>query len=135
MATARLTSVPARGVFPVECRADVTREVAATSMSVARPSAVFVALLYLILGVADLGFSLLAFRLGVAEGNPLLAWMEARGLFIPAKLALTGVATGLIAVLYSRDRARALCWALIALMVVVNAYHVVELSARLPTGR
>jgi hypothetical protein len=101
----------------------------------AKPSAVFVALLYLILGVADLGFSLLAFQLGVAEGNPLLAWMEARGLFLPAKLALTGLAAGLIAVLYSRNRARGLCWALIALMVVVNVYHVTQLSAQLPAGR
>lgn len=109
-------------------------ETTAKPMTVAKQSAVFVALLYLILGIADLGFSLIAFRLGVAEGNPLLAWMEARGLFIPAKLALTGVATGLIAALYSRARARALCWALIMVMVAVNAYHVIELSARLPGG-
>ena len=101
----------------------------------AKPSAVFVALLYLVLGVADLGFSLIAFRLGVAEGNPLLAWMEARGLFLPAKLALTGLATGLIAVLYSRNRAQALCWAAIAVMVVVNAYHIIALSARVSAGR
>jgi hypothetical protein len=44
------------------------------------------------------------------------------------------VATGLIAALYSRERARALCWALIMVMVAVNVYHVVELSARLPAG-
>jgi len=95
-----------------------------------RPNAAFVALLYLMLGLADLGFSLLAFRLGVVEANPLLAWMETRGLFIPAKLVLTGVAAALIAVLYSRNRVRPVCWVAVALMAVVDAYHVLGLSAQ-----
>jgi len=104
------------------------------SVKLAKPSAELVALTYLLFSLADLGFSLLAFRLGVVEGNPILAWMDGHGLFIPAKLALTGVATVLIAVLYSRNRARALCWGVVLVMVVVDAYHIIELSARLPRG-
>ncbi len=95
-----------------------------------KPSAAFVALTYLVLGLADLGFSLLAFRLGVAEANPLLAWMAARGLFVPAKLVLTGVAAALIAVLYPRNRVRPVCWMAVALMAVVDAYHLIGLSAQ-----
>jgi hypothetical protein len=102
------------------------------SLNLAKPSAVFVALIYLVLGLADLGFSLLAFQLGVLEGNPLLAWMSRHGLFVPAKLALTGLATALIALLYSRNRARGLCWGAILVMMTVDVYHVVALSARLP---
>jgi len=108
---------------------------AAISATLAKPSAVFVALVYLILGLADLGFSRLAFALGVGEGNPFLAWMQAHGIFVPAKLALTGVAATLIAVLYSRKRARLLCWAVVLVMVMVDAYHVIELTARLSAGR
>ena len=98
------------------------------------PSAVFVALLYLVLGLADLIFSLLAFRLGVLEGNPFLAWMEIHGVFVPAKLLLTGLAAFLLAALYSRNRARALCWGVILAMAAVDAYHVVALMVRLPAG-
>ncbi len=99
--------------------------------SLRRPSGVFVALLYLILGLADLGFSLLAFRLGVPEGNPLLAWMARHGLFIPAKLLLTAVAAVLIGVVYERRRARPVCWASIVLMLLVDAYHILALTGSL----
>jgi hypothetical protein len=95
------------------------------------PSSAFVALLYLIMGMADLGFSLLAFRLGVQEGNPLLAWMARHGLFLPMKVGLTLLATVLIAVVYERPRARAICWASVGLMVLVNCYHVIALTVQL----
>lgn len=103
----------------------------ASLRSLQRPSGAFIALLYLIFGLADLGFSLLAFRLGVQEGNPALAWMAQHGLFVPAKLFLTALATTLIAVLYERARARPICWASVGLMLLVDGYHVAALMARL----
>jgi len=94
-------------------------------------SGTFVGLLYLIFGMADLGCSLLAFRLGVPEGNPVLAWMAARGLFVPAKVVLTLLATVLIGLVYRRPRARPICWASVVLMVLVDSYHVVALTGLL----
>jgi hypothetical protein len=102
------------------------------SANLPRPDGLFAAMLYLILGAADLVLSLAAFHLGVAEGNPVLAFMARRGLFVPAKVALTVLAAGLIAVVYRNPRARPLCWAGVALMAVVDAYHVVGLMVELP---
>jgi hypothetical protein len=57
--------------------------------------------------------------------------MATHGAFIPAKLLLTLLASTLIAVLYARRRARPICWASLLLMLLVDAYHVVALTARL----
>jgi hypothetical protein len=92
----------------------------------------FVALVYVALGVADLGLSLVAFRLGVSEGNPFLALMERYGLFVPTKLLLTIVVAALIGLLYPRAaRVRFLCWSALMAMTGVDVYHIVGLSARL----
>ncbi len=104
---------------------------ASATMSLPRPDGLFVAILYLLLGAADLVLSLAAFRLGVAEGNPVLAFMAARGLFVPAKVALTLLAAGLIVVVYRSPRARLLCWAGVALMALVDGYHTVGLMVEL----
>jgi hypothetical protein len=97
-----------------------------------RPDGLLVAILYLVLGTTDLVLSLAAFHLGVAEGNPVLAFMARRGLFIPAKVALTVLAAGLIAVVYRNPRARLLCWGGVALMALVDAYHIIGLMVELP---
>jgi hypothetical protein len=91
----------------------------------------FVAAMYAAFGLADLWFSLVAFRLGVAEGNPFLALMRQEGLFVPVKLALTGIAALLIGVLYGRSRAQIVCWGALLMMATVDAYHVVNLTGRL----
>ena len=102
------------------------------SLSLNRVSAEFVALVYVVLGVADLGFSLVAFRLGVSEGNPFLALMERYGLFVPTKLLLTVIAATLIGLLYPRAMSvKLLCWSALVAMTAVDVYHVVSLSARL----
>jgi hypothetical protein len=94
----------------------------------------FVAVVYLVLGLGDLIMSLAAFRLGVAEGNPVLAFMVVHGLFVPAKLIFTVLAAGLIVTLYSRSRVQLICWSVLILMALVDVYHVVSLSARLQLG-
>jgi len=102
------------------------------SLSLNKVSSEFVALVYVVLGVADLGFSLVAFRLGISEGNPFLALMERYGLFVPTKLLLTVVAAALIGLLYPRAaRVKLLCWSALMAMAAVDVYHIVSLNARL----
>jgi len=103
-----------------------------TSMS--RASAPFLAVLYLAFGVADLLFSLTAFQLGVPEGNPFLKWMQAQGLFVPAKLGVTVIAAGLMVWLHSLRRAQVICWFALVGMALVNIYHFIFLNARLAAG-
>lgn len=45
--------------------------------------------IYTGLSLLDLGFSLLAFTIGLKEGNPILAWYAENGLFEAAKLLST----------------------------------------------
>jgi len=104
---------------------------AGLSLVLSSVSGAFVAVLYVVFGLADLWFSLIAFRFGVPEGNPFLALMGEHGLFVPAKLALTGVAALLISRLYYRPRVQMLCWSALLAMMAVDAYHVVNLNARL----
>src|SRR5574340_285767 len=99
----------------------------AFALSLGKVSGGFVAAAYTAFGLADLWFSLTAFRLGIAEGNPFLALMGQHGLFVPAKLALTGIAAVLIWVLYRRSRVQLICWAALLTMAAVDAYHVVNL--------
>ena len=100
-------------------------------MSLGKVSGGFVAALYTAFGVTDLWLSLAAFRLGVSEGNPFLAFMGQHGLFVPAKLVLTAITAALIGFLYRRARAQLICWGALLVMVMVDVYHVVSLSARL----
>ena len=99
-------------------------------LSLGKVSGGFVAAVYSAFGLADLWFSLTAFRLGVAEGNPFLALMRQYGLFVPVKLGLTVVAAILISVLYRRSRAQMLCWGALLAMAAVDIYHVFNLAAR-----
>ncbi len=103
----------------------------ALALSLGKVSGGFVAAVYAAFGLADLWFSLMAFRLGVAEGNPFLALMQQDGLFVPAKLILTGIAALLIGVLYRRSRVQVVCWSALLAMVTVDIYHVVNLTGRL----
>jgi hypothetical protein len=94
-----------------------------------RFSGTFVALLYVVFGLGDMFCSLGAFALGFPEANPVLAWMAAHGLFVPAKLALTALAAWLIVALYNHTRAQAVAWAGVIVMALVNVYHLVHLRA------
>jgi hypothetical protein len=96
----------------------------------------FPASLYLLFGLADLFFSLMAFRFGVAEGNPFMAWLVMHGLFVPGKLLLSFLVTGLMVVVYSAARRwRWTVWSGVVLMGCVVAYHLWALPriAGLPT--
>ncbi len=86
-------------------------------------SGAVVALLYAAFSLTDLLLTRAAFSLGVGEANPLLAWLDGHGLFVPAKVALTLVAALLIGFLYSRGRARGIAWSALLLMVSVVGYH------------
>ena len=104
----------------------------------ARPhrSSWFPASLYLLFGFADLFFSLMAFQFGVAEGNPFMAWLVANGLFVPGKILLSFLVTGLMVVVYSAaKRWRWTVWSGVALMGGVVLYHMWALPriAGLPT--
>lgn len=84
----------------------------------------FPAALYLLFGIADLFFSLMAFQFGVAEGNPFMAWLVTHGLFIPGKILLSFLVTGLMVVVYSAARRwRWTVWSGVGLMGAVVAYH------------
>ena len=95
----------------------------------------FTALVYVAFGLADLILSLAAFAIGIGEANPVLAWLGQYGLFIPAKLFLTVLAGGLIALLYQRRGIRPLAYAAIAIMAFVDAYHMWALNTLLSVGK
>jgi hypothetical protein len=71
-----------------------------------------------------MGLSSVAFVLGVREANPLLAWLAAHGLFVPAKLIFTGLIAALMAWVYAHRRARPIIWAAVLLMGAVDVYHI-----------
>ena len=86
------------------------------------------ALAYAAFGLADLAFSMQAFGLGVAEGNPFMAWLAQHDLFVAAKLMLTALVAVLIAWVYPRGASKPVIWGVLAFMAVVNVYHVWGLS-------
>jgi hypothetical protein len=94
----------------------------------------FSASLYIAFGLMDLILSLAAFALGIPEGNPVLAYMEQQGLFLPAKVILTILVAILIAFLHHHKSVRPVAYSAILIMAFVDAYHVWALSALLPTG-
>ncbi|MCS6859012.1 MAG: DUF5658 family protein [Abditibacteriales bacterium] len=89
------------------------------------------ALLFFILSAFDWFFSLLAFEVGVREGNPFLAWCQQNSLFTPAKWALTIVATCLILSLYRYRSGRIVAYCGVLLMALMTGYHIVGLQAYL----
>jgi hypothetical protein len=87
------------------------------------------ALVYVVFGLSDMSFSLLAFQLGFRELNPVLAWAVRGGFFIPGKAAMTVGIGILIAVLYSNRVARVAAWSGIVVMTIVTVYHLAGLNA------
>jgi len=80
--------------------------------------------LYLMFAAADLVFSLFAFSHGVAEGNPVMAWLLAEGLFIPGKIAISLVVAALMLVVYNASRRWWWAiWGSVVLMGAVVVYH------------
>jgi hypothetical protein len=80
--------------------------------------------LYVTLSGADLVFSLIAFSLGIAEGNPFMAWLLKHGLFLPGKIGVTLLVAGLMLVVYVRARrGRSVVWAGVWVMASVVALH------------
>ena len=92
----------------------------------ARPHrAAFPVALYLIFAAADLFFSMLAFSHGVGEGNPAMAWLLERGLFVPGKVCLSLAVATLMIVVYSSSRRWGWAvWGSVTVMGVVVVYHV-----------
>lgn len=78
---------------------------------------------FFMLGTTDLLLSLIAFRLGVKEANPFLAWCLQHHVFLAAKLGLTLISSWLIWLLYHYRAGRAVALAGITLMTGVVAYH------------
>jgi hypothetical protein len=89
---------------------------------------IVIALAYVAFGLADMFLSLTAFRLGVPEANPAMAWLLARDLFVPGKVLLTATVAVLIAISYPTRRARPAAWAALFLTAAVDVYHVWGLS-------
>jgi hypothetical protein len=86
--------------------------------------AAFPAALYLILAAADLIFSLVAFNLGVPEGNPFMAWLLARGLFVPGKIGISLLIVLLMLAVYGgTHRWRWLAWGAVGIMMPVVGFH------------
>ena len=73
--------------------------------------AAFPAALYLILASADLIFSLVAFALGVAEGNPFMAWLLAQGFFVPGKILVSLMVAALMLASWRSSRHRSPAYA------------------------
>jgi hypothetical protein len=91
----------------------------------------FVAALYVVLGCTDLFCSLIAFKLGLPELNPVIRWLLARDLFVAGKLALTVLAGALIILLYPSRSGRVVSLSGVLLMGAVTAYHLVGLEMML----
>lgn len=89
-----------------------------------RYRAAFPVSLYLIFAAADLFFSLVAFSYGVAEGNPVMAWLLRQGLFVPGKVLLSLVVAAIMTVVYSASRRwHWAVWGGVAMTGAVVAYH------------
>jgi len=91
-------------------------------------SGTFVAVVFFAFSMTDMVLSLAAFVKGVPEGNPVMAWLLSENLFVPGKVLFTALVAGLIAWYYPRRSVRAAAWLAVALMGLVNAYHVWGLS-------
>lgn len=83
-----------------------------------------VAFLYVGLSLTDMILSQAAFVLGIPEGNPFLAWLLPRGLFILGKLILTALVGILIAALHTHKKVRFIAAAAVIIMAVVDLYHI-----------
>ena len=78
---------------------------------------------YALLSLLDYGFSIVAFKLGYEEANPILAWYKERGLFGAVKIG-TILAVAILGTSAWRFRAvRLVIYLANALMVLVVGYH------------
>ncbi|MFB3882303.1 MAG: DUF5658 family protein [Armatimonadota bacterium] len=93
-----------------------------------RVSGAFVAVLYAAFSLTDMVLSLAAFHEGVAEANPLLAWLMPNGCFVPFKLLVTALIACLIAHFYPRRTVQPAAWLAVLLTVVVDGFHLWGLS-------
>jgi hypothetical protein len=92
----------------------------------------FPAVVFLALSTGDLLFSLKAFALGYSEGNPFLALLLERGLFLPGKILLSLTLAALILVIFrATNRYGWVIWSGVTLMAGVNLIHIVALSRHL----
>lgn len=90
------------------------------------------AVLFLCLSFGDMFFSLHAFSLGYAEGNPFMAYLLERGLFMPGKALLSVVLAGLmLVILKATKRYTGVVWGGVVFMLGVNAFHMASLSRHL----
>lgn len=78
---------------------------------------------YAMLGLLDMGFTLMAFQIGVREGNPIMSWLQGIGLFETGKLALTTGVVFLGYYLWKLPIVRIALHAGNALMLAVVAFH------------
>src|SRR6185503_17446802 len=78
---------------------------------------------YALLSLLDYGFSIMAFRLGAIETNPLLAWYQVHGLFAVVKVfsIVSVVLSG--ALFWSKKVIRGIVYAANLLMLAVFMYH------------
>jgi len=93
-----------------------------------RVSGVFVALAYAAFSLCDMLRSLTAFAQGVAEANPVMAWLLYHGVFVPGKIALTAFVAALIAWSYRIEKVRPAAWGAVLIAFGVNVYHIWGLS-------
>jgi hypothetical protein len=96
-----------------------------------RLSGHFIAALYVVFGWTDLFCSLIAFRLGLPELNPIFRWLLAHDLFVPGKLVLTVLVAALIIRLYPNRSGRIVSRGGVLLMGSVTAYHLLGLEMML----
>jgi hypothetical protein len=84
-------------------------------------------ILYAVLSVLDFGFTLIAFKLGFQEGNPILAWYAQQGLFEVAKIGtiVTVVLIGFL--LWELRIVRGILKVANFLMIGVVGFHLVNL--------
>ena len=93
----------------------------------------FPAALYLLFAALDLLFSLVAFSLGIMEGNPFMAWLLQHGLFVSGKIALSLAMAVLMLVIHAQSRRwRWVVWGGVGMMGSVVAFHLWALPLILP---
>ena len=88
-------------------------------------------ILYAVLGILDFGMTLMAFKLGFQEGNPILNWYAANGLFEVAKVGMTIAVVVIAFLLWDFKIVKGIVYAANVLMLGVVAFHVANLMAAL----
>jgi hypothetical protein len=79
--------------------------------------------LYGVLGLLDYALTLMAFRAGLGEANPVLAWFANHGLFEFAKLSMTLLVVAIAFHLRHKQRAKFVMAVANAAMFSLLVYH------------